>query len=64
MLLLDADILPDESRYLMSVVGLNPHDLLLHEVSILHVQEEGSLLRLHLARGDDLGEGVAGQRLL
>ena len=52
------DVLLDEPGDLHGLVSLYPGDALLHEVAALHVQVEHPVLGLHLARGDDLGEGV------
>ncbi|KAF4520560.1 hypothetical protein B566_EDAN011114 [Ephemera danica] len=62
--LLHGDVLPDEARDLMRLVGLEARDTLLHQVATLHVQEQDAILRLHLACGDHLGERVVHQRLL
>ena len=52
------DVLLDEPGDLHGLVSLYPGDALLHEVAALHVQVEHPVLGLHLAGGDDLGEGV------
>ena len=52
------DVLLDEPGDLHGLVSLDPGDALLHEVAALHVEVEDSVLGLHLAGGDDLGEGV------
>ena len=56
--LLQRYVLPDEARDLVRLVGLQPRDPLLHQVAALHVEEQGAVFRLDLARGDHLREGV------
>ena len=49
------DVLLDEPGNLYGLVCLDPGDPLLHQVPALHVQVQGTVLRLHLSCGDDLG---------
>ena len=48
--LVDGDVLADESGDLVGLLGLDARYALLHQVAALHVQEEGAVLGLHLAR--------------
>ena len=48
--LVDGDVLADEARDLVGLLGLDARDALLHQVAALHVQEQRPVLRLHLPR--------------
>ena len=50
------DVLADESRDLVGLLRLDARYPLLHQVAALHVQEEGAVLGLHLARRYHLKE--------
>lgn len=62
--LLHGDVLPDQTRDLVSLFRLQSRDALLHQVAALHVEVERALLGLDLPRGDHLGVRVMVQRLL
>lgn len=64
MLLLQIDILPDQSGNLVRLFGLQPGDALLQQIAALHVQEEGTVLAAHLPRADHLGERPMLQRFV
>ena len=55
--LVDGDVLADEARDLVGLLGLDARDALLHQVAALHVQEQRPVLRLHLPRRYHLKEG-------
>ena len=46
------------------LISLYPCDPLLHEISTLHVKEQGAVLNLDFSCGDDFGEGVVDQCLV
>lgn len=48
--LLDRDVLPDEPRYLVRLIRLDPGDPLLHQIAALHVQKEQPIFGLHFPR--------------
>ena len=62
--LIDGDVLFYQSRNFIGLLGLDSGDPLLHQVATLHVQEEGTIVRLHFPRRNDLSEGVMKQRFM
>lgn len=62
--LLHGDVLSNQSRDFVSLLGLEPRDTLLHQIPALHVQVKGSFLGFHFPCGDHLGIGVVVQRFL
>lgn len=45
---LQRDVLPDEARHLVRLLGLQPRDALLQQRAALHVQEQRAVLRADL----------------
>ena len=56
--LINGDVLFNQSRNFIGLLGLDSGDPLLHQVATLHVQEQGTVVRLHFARRDDFSEWV------